>query len=64
MPELIRAAEARGVATSYQPSHGLEVAVSPETIEAILAALGEPPTAPLPPVVATPLLLATRSWPA
>ena len=50
MPELIRVAEARGVATSYQPSHGHQVAVSPETIEAILAALGDPPTAPLPPV--------------
>ncbi|MGP0023149.1 MAG: 4-alpha-glucanotransferase, partial [Streptosporangiaceae bacterium] len=50
VPELIRVAEARGVATSYQPSHGSEVAVSLETIEAILAALGDPPAAPLPPV--------------
>ena len=50
VPELIRVAEARGVATSYQASQGYEVAVSPETIGAILAALGDPPAAPLPPV--------------
>ena len=44
-PELIRSAEARGVATSYSPSPGHEVTVSAETIEAILAALGAPPAA-------------------
>ncbi len=49
VPELIRVAEARGVATSYQASEGYEVAVSPETIGAILAALGDP-AAPLLPV--------------
>jgi 4-alpha-glucanotransferase len=49
-PELIRVAEARGVATSYLTSQGREVAVSPETIGVILAALGDPPAASLPPV--------------
>jgi 4-alpha-glucanotransferase len=44
-PELMRAAQARGVATSYNASHGREVAVAPATIEAILAALGDPPPA-------------------
>ncbi|HEY0718434.1 MAG TPA: 4-alpha-glucanotransferase [Streptosporangiaceae bacterium] len=43
-PELLRAAHARGVATSYIASHGREVPVAPATIEAILAALGGPPT--------------------
>ena len=47
-PELMRAAAARGVTTSYYSSPGHEVAVSAETIEAILAALGDPPAAPLP----------------
>ena len=47
-PELMRAAEARGVTTSYYSSPGHEVRVSAETIEAILAALGDPPAAPLP----------------
>jgi 4-alpha-glucanotransferase len=42
-PELLRAAQARGVATSYNASHGREVTVAPATIEAILAALGDPP---------------------
>jgi 4-alpha-glucanotransferase len=42
-PELMRAAHDRGVATSYQASGGREVTVPPETIEAILAALGDPP---------------------
>jgi 4-alpha-glucanotransferase len=42
-PELIRKAEARGVATSYRASQGREVEVAPETIEAVLAALGDPP---------------------
>jgi len=44
-PELIRSAEARGVATSYSSSPGHEVTVSAETIEAILAALGARPAA-------------------
>ena len=44
-PELIRSAEARGVATSYSSSPGHEVTVSAGTIEAILAALGAPPVA-------------------
>ena len=47
-PELMRAAEARGVTTSYYSSPGHEVTVSAETIGAILAALGDPPAAPLP----------------
>ena len=42
-PELMRAAQARGVATSYHASQGREVTVAPATIEAILAALGDPP---------------------
>ncbi len=42
-PELMRAAHDRGVATSYHASGGHEVAVAPTTIEAILAALGDPP---------------------
>jgi 4-alpha-glucanotransferase len=42
-PELMRAAHDRGVATSYQASGGREVTVAPATIEAILAALGDPP---------------------
>src|ERR1700744_3570972 len=42
-PELIRAAQVRGVATSYHASGGREVTVAPATIEAILAALGDPP---------------------
>jgi 4-alpha-glucanotransferase len=42
-PELMRAAQARGVATSYQGSGGREVTVAPATIEAVLAALGDPP---------------------
>jgi 4-alpha-glucanotransferase len=42
-PELIRQAEARGVATSYHASQGREVEVAAETIEAVLAALGDPP---------------------
>ena len=42
-PELIRKAEARGVATSYHASQGRQVEVAPETIEAVLAALGDPP---------------------
>jgi 4-alpha-glucanotransferase len=42
-PELMRAAHDRGVATSYRASGGREVTVSPATIEAILAALGDPP---------------------
>jgi len=44
-PELMRSAEARGVATSYRPSPDREVMVSAETIEAVLAALGDPPVA-------------------
>ena len=47
-PELIRQAEARGVATSYHASRGREVKVAPETIEAVLAALGDPPAASRP----------------
>ncbi|HEY4463879.1 MAG TPA: 4-alpha-glucanotransferase [Streptosporangiaceae bacterium] len=43
VPELIRQAEARGVATSYRASHARDVEVAPETIEAVLAALGDPP---------------------
>ncbi|HYZ53768.1 MAG TPA: 4-alpha-glucanotransferase [Streptosporangiaceae bacterium] len=43
MPGLLRRAEARGVATSYHASQGREVKVAPETIEAILAALGDAP---------------------
>ena len=39
----MRAAQARGVATSYQASGGREVTVAPATIEAVLAALGDPP---------------------
>ena len=46
--ELMRSAAARGVATSYEASPGGAVIVPPETIEAILAALGDPPQAPLP----------------
>ena len=46
--ELKRSAAARGVATSYDASPGSAVIVPPETIEAILAALGDPPQAPLP----------------
>ena len=42
-PELMRAAHERGVATSYRASGGREVTVAPATIEAILAALGDPP---------------------
>jgi len=42
-PELMQAAHDRGVATSYQASGGHEVTVAPATIEAILAALGDPP---------------------
>ena len=42
-PELMRAAHDRGVATSYRASGGREVTVAPATIEAILAALGDPP---------------------
>ena len=42
-PELMRAAQARGVASSYHASGGREVAVAPATIEAVLAALGDPP---------------------
>ena len=47
-PELMRSAEARGVATSYHPSPDREVTVSAETIEAVLAALGDPPAEPPP----------------
>jgi 4-alpha-glucanotransferase len=47
-PELMRAAQARGVATSYHASQGREVTVAPATIEAILAALGDPPATPRP----------------
>ena len=43
LPELMRTAEKRGVATSYQATGGREVTVAPVTIEAILAALGDPP---------------------
>src|ERR1700759_5421623 len=43
LPELIRAAQVRGVATSYLASGGREVTVDPATIEAVLAALGDPP---------------------
>ena len=46
--ELMRSAAARGVATSYEASPGAAVIVPPETIEAILAALGDPPQVPLP----------------
>ena len=42
-PELMRVAQARGVATSYHASQGREVTAAPATIEAILAALGDPP---------------------
>ena len=42
-PEQVRAAHDRGVATSYQATGGREVTVAPTTIEAILAALGDPP---------------------
>lgn len=42
---LAHAAAARGVATSYRASGGQQVTVAPETIEAVLAALGEPPEA-------------------
>jgi 4-alpha-glucanotransferase len=47
-PELLREAQARGVATSYHASQGREAQVAPETIEAILAALGDPPADALP----------------
>ncbi len=52
VPELMRRAEARGVATSYHASQGREVEVAAETIEAVLAALGAPPAHPLPPAPA------------
>ncbi len=41
--QLRRAAQARGVAASYRASGGREVTVAPETIKAVLAALGDPP---------------------
>jgi 4-alpha-glucanotransferase len=47
-PELLREAQARGVATSYHASQGREAEVAPETIEAILAALGDPPAQAIP----------------
>jgi 4-alpha-glucanotransferase len=46
LPELMRAAHDRGVATSYHASGGREVTVAPATIEAILTALGDPPATP------------------
>jgi 4-alpha-glucanotransferase len=46
---LLRRAEARGVATSYHASQGREVRVAPETIEAVLAALGDVPPRALSP---------------
>ncbi len=66
-PELMRSAEARGVATSYYSTPGGEVTVPAETIEAILAALGDPPAAPLPAAGAELASLAApvpagRSW--
>jgi 4-alpha-glucanotransferase len=45
-PELIRRAEAAGIAHHYRDWRGEEVAVSDETITAILAALGDAPDAP------------------
>ena len=42
-PEQVRAAHDRGVATSYRATGDREVTVAPATIEAILAALGDPP---------------------
>ncbi len=66
-PELMRSAEARGVATSYHASPDREVMVSAETIEAILAALGDPPAVPPPAAGADLAALAApvpggRSW--
>ena len=66
-PELMRSAEARGVATSYHASPDREVTVSAETIEAILAALGDPPAVPPPAAGADLAALAApvpggRSW--
>jgi 4-alpha-glucanotransferase len=45
-PELIRQAEAAGIAHRYRDWRGEEVAVSEETLIAILAALGDTPAAP------------------
>src|ERR1700744_197605 len=42
-PEQVRAAHDRGVATSYRATGAPEATVAPATIEAILAALGDPP---------------------
>ena len=41
--ETRRRAEAHGVATGYRDWHGRRVEVSQRTLDAILAALGEPP---------------------
>src|SRR5579875_917129 len=63
--QLMRAAEARGVATSYRASAGREVTVASETIEAVLAALGDPPPrrpAPAGLVTATAPCPRRRSW--
>jgi 4-alpha-glucanotransferase len=45
-PELIRRAEAAGIAHHYRDWRGKEVAVSEETLTAILTALGDAPDAP------------------
>jgi len=65
--ELKRSAAARGVAISYDAAPGRPVTVSAETIEAILAVLGDPPAAPLPATGAELASLAApvpdqRSW--
>ena len=49
LDELKRAAQARGVATSYRASGNREVTVAPETVEAVLAALGDAPPLRPPP---------------
>lgn len=48
-PELIRRAEAAGIAHHYRDWRGEDVAVSEETLLAILAALGDVPSAPAAP---------------
>ena len=47
-PELIRRAEAAGIAHHYRDWRGEEVAVSEETLAAILVALDEAPDMPDP----------------
>src|SRR5487761_1337035 len=46
--DLVRRAQARGVAASYRDWRGREVEVGSETLAAILAVLGDPETPPRP----------------